>query len=77
MDDFAGDEVDIEHVVPVVDVGDTQVDFQSGAFREEELALGIKVETVIRGQTALAFYKERAVCSLSASHGRASSKQGP
>ena len=52
----AGYEVDVEHVVAVVDVGHTKVGFEQGAFREIELALHINVETVVGGQaTAIQF----------------------
>ena len=53
MHGLGSEQVHIEHVGSVVDVGDPQIDFEDGVLVKEDLAFGIDVETVVGGQSAL------------------------
>ena len=52
VDDFACDDVEVKHIVSVVNVGDAEVGFQIRVFVKVELAFDINVEAVVGGETA-------------------------
>ena len=49
---LASDQIDIEHVVTVIDVGHAEVCLQHDVLCEIELTLYVKVETMVGRQTA-------------------------